>query len=110
MQVALVFPPSLCLPNPIYFSLPLLAVALKEAGHGVAQVDLNVLAADRLLTREKSELILGTARDAVKRRLDDSLPEQAAELQALIEANADKLLNGEASKEILRDTEIDGRI
>jgi len=65
MRVTLTFAPSLCLPNPIYYALPVLAGALKQAGHPVAIEDLNVVAADRLLTATSAERVLEHARSAV---------------------------------------------
>ncbi|MFH2000480.1 MAG: radical SAM protein [Planctomycetota bacterium] len=99
MRVTLIFPPSLCLPNPIYFSLPLLAGALKQAGHEVSLVDLNVLAMDRLLTPEWGARILAEARRAVERQ---SMAGTPGSFQAILDENEPIMLEAPSCKETLR--------
>ena len=64
MNVTVVFPPSLCLPNQCYYSLPVLTGALKQAGHRPHGVDLNLHAAHRLLTDDRAERMLELAEKA----------------------------------------------
>ena len=54
MKVAIVFPPSLCLPNQLYHSLPVLAGALRDGGHEPQITDLNMRSADLLLDETRA--------------------------------------------------------
>ena len=73
MNVTLAFPPSLCLPNQAYHALPVLAGALRDAGHRARCVDLNLAAADRLLTGERIDRYLAHAFEA-ERAVWQSVP------------------------------------
>jgi hypothetical protein len=97
MQVTLTFPPSLCLPNPIYYALPVLAGALKQAGHPVAIEDLNVVAADRLLTAAWAKRVLEHARSAVASGIGD------AALATFVATHERALHEGPRCKATLRD-------
>lgn len=98
MRTTLVFPPSLCLPNPIYFSLPLLAGALKRAGHETHIVDLNALAADRFLTKDWAARVLEHARRIVARQSAGG-----GGIKELLARTEPKLLDGPSCKDTLRD-------
>jgi len=101
MRVNLVFPPSLCLPNPIYYSLPLLAGALKADGRSVLVKDLNVLAADRLLTDSWVERVLLEAEKAVlEHKMDSS---SSSPIEELLRNKAPKVMQSPAAKAVLRD-------
>ena len=89
MRVTLVFPPALCLPNQLYFALPLLAGALRRAGHTPAIVDLNARAADMLLDEARATRIVDAFRDS-------DLGDHARGI-------ASRLAPGEAAKNVLRD-------
>ena len=102
MRVTLVFPPSLCLPNPIYYSLPLLAGALTRAGHQHHTVDLNVLAADLFLTQQWAERLLGQARAIIQAQGGPGR-DRTTSLEDLVRERKPKILDGPASKETLRD-------
>lgn len=94
MRVALVFPPSLCLPNQCYDALPVLCGAVKSAGHEAYAVDLNLAAADRLLTAGSAERYLAVARDHAHRD---------ASLWPMMRVMEPKVRAGERSKDVLRD-------
>ena len=64
MRSVVVFPPSLCLPNQVYFSLPTLVGALRAAGHTARAIDLNLEACHLFLTRERVERYLEVAQRA----------------------------------------------
>ncbi len=87
MNVTIVFPPSLCLPNQCYYSLPALCGALRQAGHEPHGVDLNLRAAHMLLRDDRAARML-------------ALAEQHAEVPAAI---AEAVRAGEESIGILRD-------
>ena len=55
MNVSMLFPPSICLPNQVYYSLPLFAAVLARAGHTAYTADLNLIAADMLLDRDMAD-------------------------------------------------------
>ncbi|MEW6742723.1 MAG: radical SAM protein [Planctomycetota bacterium] len=103
MRTSLVFPPSLCLPNPLYLALPLLAASLRRAGHHVRVIDLNALAADRLLTRETVEHLLARAWQIVAEQRGTPAMEPAAGLEPLVRSKEACLLAAPACKETLRD-------
>ncbi|MFH2000928.1 MAG: radical SAM protein [Planctomycetota bacterium] len=105
MRITLVFPSSLCYPNPIYYALPVLAGALVREGHSVRQVDLNVLAADRLLTREGSERILTEAYKILKAQASTMGAAQPSPLESMIRKNEPGLLGAPRCKEDLRNPE-----
>ncbi|MEO0649666.1 MAG: hypothetical protein AAFZ65_03190, partial [Planctomycetota bacterium] len=95
MRVSLVFAPSICLPNQIYHALPLLAGALRAGGHEPRQVDLNLSAADLLLTDERTQRYFHRALDEYRRHHAAEAPWRA-DLEPL-------LAQAEARKELLRD-------
>ncbi|MBL8899963.1 MAG: aspartyl/asparaginyl beta-hydroxylase domain-containing protein [Planctomycetes bacterium] len=66
MRFALLFPPSLCLPNQLYYALPMLAGALERAGHEPQITDLNLLAADRILEPTRLLGFFGRASEAAR--------------------------------------------
>ncbi|MFG0320307.1 MAG: B12-binding domain-containing radical SAM protein [Planctomycetota bacterium JB042] len=95
MDVALVFPPAVSLPNRLYHALPLLAGALHRAGHRARALDLNLLAADLLLTDARTDRYLRLAHH----HADSSSPEA----RRTLDAREAGLRRGPASKETLRD-------
>lgn len=107
MRVALVFPPSLCLPNVLYHALPVLAGALRRAGHEPRIHDLNLAAADLFLTEERVERYLGMGRTRVLQLRRSERPELASDTADLLERNLDAaepaLRFGPEAKAILRD-------
>ncbi len=104
MRATLVFPPSLCLPNTLYFALPVLAGALKRAGHQARLLDLNLVAADRFLTPERTESLISRAR-RYGASLSTSVGPFAARTFARSLAAAEKtLVAAPTSKANLRDT------
>jgi hypothetical protein len=103
MRITLVFPPALCLPNPIYYALPLLAGALKQAGHDVRLVDLNVLAADLLLNRDRVDRILAEAHKAAEKQHLTSESRASTSLRNLIEEKEPKVREAPSLKGVLRD-------
>lgn len=64
MRTVVVFPPSLCLPNQVYLSLPTLAAALRRAGHPARAIDLNLEACHLFLTDARVARYLEVARRA----------------------------------------------
>ncbi|HYC78755.1 MAG TPA: hypothetical protein VEI02_14115, partial [Planctomycetota bacterium] len=112
MRVTLVFPPSMCLPNALYFALPTLAGVLKEAGHRTRLVDLNLLAADRLLTVERCERLLAAAQARVAATPDGAA---ARRLRRVVASGAPAVQAGPQAKADLRnprrafDPEVFGR-
>jgi tRNA A37 methylthiotransferase MiaB len=103
MNITLVFPPSICLPNQVYYSLPLLAGVVRRAGHVPSCVDLNLAAADRLLdARMVEDLELVTRRFAAAAAARGDQATAAA-----IAANLDRVLpllrEGAGMKRDLRD-------
>lgn len=103
MRFALVFPPSLCLPNQLYHALPVLAGALRRAGHVPLITDLNLLAADCFLDRNRAEDLLARGRllAAARERHGDVIG--GTELARMLEFSGPTVLEGEASKNVLRD-------
>ena len=95
MNVSLVFAPSLCMPGPLYLALPTLAAVLKQDGHEVRCFDLNVAAADMLLTDERADRCL--------RELRDRIASGETHLEGILRASGEKVRAGQASKELLRD-------
>lgn len=100
----IVFAPSICLPNQMYCSLPMLAGALRRAGHHPRMVDLNLLAADLLLTNERTDRYLDMARRQAT-ALTAARDPGAARFTQGIDALAEKLRRGPAAKSLLRDPE-----
>ena len=92
VNVSLCFPPSICLPNQAYGALPVLAGALKAAGHGVVCQDLNLVAAD---------LLLETPR--LRGYLERALASADAEGRRVLESSAALLEGAEDAKHLLRD-------
>ena len=99
MRATIVFPPSICLPNQMYYSLPMLAGALRRGGHDARVVDLNLLAADLLLTDERADRYLELGRGQVERLkragdvagwrfLDDSLRRVESDVRRSPESKA----------------------
>ena len=86
MRIAFVFPPSLCLPNTLYFALPLLAGAARRAGHDVAIVDLNQRAADRFLTPERTRRFLEQARGHAALLRRGGRPDLASAVERTVES------------------------
>ncbi len=105
MNVAVVFPPSLCLPNQMYFSLPMLAGALRRGGHRPAVHDLNLLALDRFLTDGMVERYVGLAWEQHGRIAEQGDRVVAERLRLTMEENEPKLRDGPACKALLRDRE-----
>ncbi len=103
MRVSVVFPNSLCLPNPMYHSLPLLAAALKNAGHEPRIYDLNAMAADLFLNRQRSEMILHGARQLIEQLRHQGQGGEADRLTEMLAQLEEKVLDGENCKHILRD-------
>ena len=95
MKVSIVFPPSICLPNQLYYSLPVLAAVVERAGHEAHAVDLNLAAADMLLTDERAERYLRIAHD-MDRASD-------ADLGPMLRALEPKVRDGPFCKDVLRD-------
>jgi hypothetical protein len=103
MRVAIVFPPSLCLPNQLYFSLPVLAGALKQAGHQPQITDLNLMAADRFLDEDRTQRIFRQACEQVISLFKNGLKDQANALTNSLDLMESTLLQGPRSKGVLRD-------
>jgi anaerobic magnesium-protoporphyrin IX monomethyl ester cyclase len=102
MRVTLLFPPSLCLPNQIYYALPLLAGALRRAGHEPTCVDLNLACADRLLDPAMAEQLIAVA-DAMQRRaLADGDTRRAIDIRRHVDNNAAIVRSSGALKRALR--------
>lgn len=103
MRVSIVFPVSLCLPNQLYYSLPALAGALKRAGHSARAVDLNMMAADMLLTKTRSERVYGIARDSIQNSRKIGNIATADAVERMLKVNEECVFGGEENKHILRD-------
>jgi Radical SAM superfamily/B12 binding domain len=103
MRTTIVFPPSLCLPNQIYYSLPLLSGALRRAGHEVRALDLNVLAAELLLREESVERYLGVARQLAERERSAGRPSAARKIQDELMRQEARMRQGPEAKAVLRD-------
>jgi anaerobic magnesium-protoporphyrin IX monomethyl ester cyclase len=101
MRVSVVFPPSICLPNQMYFSLPILAGALVRAGHEPRICELNLAAADMLLTPERTDRYLTLARRRAGSRAEST---DSAALGAMLDAMEPKLRRGPDAKAALRDS------
>lgn len=98
MNVSVAFAPSICLPNQVYHALPVLAGALRDAGHVPRCIDLNLAAADMLLTDERVERFLprGIALERELRAPGDTEPTPLERAEPLLRA-------AEQMKDVLRD-------
>lgn len=105
MNVAILFAPSICLPNQMYFSLPTLAGSLVRAGHLPQVADLNLLAADLFLTEERTHRYLALARGMVERDRKNGHRDSADRLEGTLRVMEEKILRGPEAKAILRDRE-----
>jgi hypothetical protein len=105
MRVAVVFPPSLCLPNQLYFSLPVLAGALKRGGHEAQISDLNLMAADRFLTEPVTQRVFGQACEQVLGLFQRGAILEADALRDTFDGLEPELMRGPGSKALLRDPE-----
>jgi len=103
MRVVLVFPPSLCLPNQIYYALPLLASVIKSAGHCVRGIDLNLAAAHCFLSEGCADLYLRMARETVNSHRAYGRVQEAAIVRAMLSDLEPKVLEGPAAKSVLQD-------
>lgn len=105
MKISMVFPPAVCLPNQVYYSLPLFAAVLRRAGHEVRCVDLNLIAADLLLDDGMAQsLYLGVGGRMVEAaRAHGSAA--AESLRANLERGLALAMKGESCKRNLRDPE-----
>lgn len=103
MRVAIVFPPSICLPNQIYYSLPMLAGALRRAGHEPFAVDLNLLAADLLLDARMADDLDAIVRAMASRMRAAGHPEAATATERNLDGHRELFLMGEECKRVLRD-------
>lgn len=99
MNVTMLFPPSICLPNQVYYALPLFAGVLRRAGHRVTTVDLNLVAADLLLDDNMARSLHA---DVISRHGGASV-DAATRLQ--LQSTLDLSLHGESWKRTLRDAE-----
>jgi anaerobic magnesium-protoporphyrin IX monomethyl ester cyclase len=102
MRVTLLFPPSLCLPNQMYYALPLLAGALRSAGHVPTCVDLNLACADRLTEPAMTEELLAVAEDMHRLALERNERRWASEVRRHVDNNAAIVRRGPAFKRALR--------
>jgi radical SAM superfamily enzyme YgiQ (UPF0313 family) len=103
MRVSLAFPPSLCLPNQVYYALPLLAGALRRAGHAPRCVDLNLVCADRLLEPATAETIIDAARGLARATRTAGNRRFADEIDRHVDSNAALARLGRRFKQQLRD-------
>lgn len=103
MRVALVFPPSLCLPNQLYQALPVLAGALREGGHEPQITDLNLLAADYCLDRGRSQDLLRRGRELATRLHREGDVQAGETLARMLAVCEPCVLSGEKHKDTLRD-------
>lgn len=103
MRANLVFPPAICLPNQIYYSLPILAGALRRGGHQPRCVDLNLVAADLLLSDRVTADFLELAGRMAGAAAADGDHRRADEIRRHADANEPVVRQGEACKRALRD-------
>lgn len=105
MRATLVFPPSLCLPNTLYYALPVLAGALKRAGHSARLIDLNLVAADRLLSTPRTLDLVARAREHVTRAAAAAGGVSGRALRLQFDRILPDVLAGPECKDDLRDRE-----
>lgn len=103
LRSVIVFPPSLCLPNTIYYALPVLAGALRDAGYPSRIVDLNLLAADRFLESRRTRRFLDLARTQVDLLRKSGQKAGASRMERAIDTAEPKVSRAPESKRILRD-------
>lgn len=103
MRVTIAFPSSLSLPNQIYYSLPILAGALRRAGHEPRCVDLNLAAADRLLDDRMAERYLKMAHDTLSLKAAAGSGDCAAASRRALAELEPNVREGERFKLLLRD-------
>jgi hypothetical protein len=103
MRVTLLFPPSLCLPNQVYYALPQLAGELRRAGHEPRCVDLNLACADRLLEPAMVEELLGVAQRLRRNAEAAGDHRWSAEIQRHVDTNEAVVRAGPLLKRNLRE-------
>lgn len=104
MRIALAFPPSLCLPNHLYYGLVTLAGIAKAAGHPVVTgVDLNQAAAEALLTERQGLLALQFLEQRLIGLRGAAQLEAAERLEALRNAVQENLRAAPEHVRVLRD-------
>jgi len=94
MKIGFVFPPSLCLPNQCYQALPTLCAAVKEVGHQAFGVDLNLAAADHLLTNDRVQRYLSMGWEAAR---------ESPNIEPMMKAMGPRVEASVRSKHVLRD-------
>jgi hypothetical protein len=102
VNVNIVFPVSLCIPNQLYLALPMLAGALKRAGHRARGIDLNVLAADLFCDDRRARRFLEKLRGDVKYCLELGDLGTAEAIRSTLDANEGLLCQAQGFKELLR--------
>ena len=103
MRASLIFPPSICLPNQIYYALPLLSGALRRAGHESHYVDLNLLAADWLLRDDRVAQFETIAEGMMHTACEQGASDVADSIRSNLDLNLPIIARGEACKRALRD-------
>tara|TARA_R110002072_G_scaffold177524_2_gene333465 strand:- start:46315 stop:48111 length:1797 start_codon:yes stop_codon:yes gene_type:complete len=103
MNVSMLFPPSICLPNQVYYSLPLFAAVLARAGHTAYTADLNLIAADMLLDRDMADTMHEVAIARLVTPKEVSNPALAAATRSQLESSFASARRGEDFKKTLRD-------
>ena len=99
MRFNIIFANSVCLPNQMYQALPVLAGALRDAGHATCMVDLNLLAMDRFLTVRSAEHYLSLAHSAIDQETMPDFARSLAEMEPKVRA-------GEQYKNVIRSPEL----
>jgi hypothetical protein len=103
MRISMLFPPAICLPNQVYYSLPLFAAVLKRAGHEVRAIDLNLIAADLLLDDRTTQSLWVEAGGRLVAQARARSIAEAETVRANLERNLPLVAQGEACKRALRD-------
>ena len=103
MNVSILFPPSICLPNQAYYALPLFSAVLRRAQHEPRAIDLNLIAADLLLDDKMAESIFGDIGERMVEQIAASDRAAASALRANLDASLPLVMQGESCKRALRD-------
>jgi hypothetical protein len=103
MRASLIFPPSICLPNQIYYALPLLSGALRRAGHQPHYVDLNLLAADWLLDDSRVGQFESIALDMIRTARNQGADSVVESIRSNLDRTLPIIAEGESAKTALRD-------
>lgn len=94
MKIGFVFPPSLCLPNQCYQALPTLCGAVKAVGHEAFGLDLNLAAADHLMSEERVKRYLEMGWEAARK---------SPNVEPMMQHMAPRVEASARSKDVLRD-------